>query len=105
MIRLDPIESPINGLGNFPINFQIKNFSLVSCWGIKSLKHIAILGILSLFADTFAFNVSRDIENVRHIAVETFACRIDCKSWNLDGAAALLRGGVVGGAAASAGRE
>ena len=97
MIRLDPIECPINRLGNFPINLEIIHFTLKPRRGIKPHKHIAILGILSLLADTFAFNISRDIENVRHIAVQTFACSFDCKGWNLDGAAALLRGGVEAG--------
>jgi len=94
MIRLDPIESPINRLGNFPIHLKVKDLAFKPRGRIESLKHVAILGILSLLADTFAFNISWDIENVRHIAVETFAYSFDCKRWNLDGAPALWRGGV-----------
>jgi len=83
MIRLNSIESPINRFGNFPINFQIKHIALEPCGGIKSLKHIAILGVLSLFAHTFAFNIGWDIENVRHIAIQTFACSFiwEVRTW------------------------
>jgi len=69
MVRLDPIESPVNGLGNLPEDFQIKDLAFETRGGIEPAEDVSLGGILGARCRALAIDIrgfNRNIVNMSH---------------------------------------